>query len=225
MVWGPNLGINYPFRGGGRPYPTMETDPINFMALDTNGDGIINYLDDPYGPYYPGDDFVDWIGMSLYWYPDEGTGFNGPVPATYFRDQLMGVGPTVEQFSPLALQDGGLRQFYRRFVQEKNKPMMIPETAAPYIPSQPAVASHAAIKEAWYSQILSAETRRELSRILLVNQFEEIKADAGMEIRDWRCAADPAVISAFKKVLNQHRTELVFGTDFSIGCGGQFKPK
>jgi hypothetical protein len=57
MVWAPNVGINYPFNSVvPSKYPTMETDPINFRALDTNGDGILNHLDDPYGPYYPGFD-------------------------------------------------------------------------------------------------------------------------------------------------------------------------
>ena len=27
---------------------------------------VLNMADDPYGPYYPGDDAVDWVGMSLY---------------------------------------------------------------------------------------------------------------------------------------------------------------
>ena len=38
----------------------------DFKALDTNGDGVLTMADDPYGPYYPGDDAVDWVGMSLY---------------------------------------------------------------------------------------------------------------------------------------------------------------
>lgn len=34
--------------------------------LDTNGDRVIDMRDDMYSPYYPGDDVVDWVGMSLY---------------------------------------------------------------------------------------------------------------------------------------------------------------
>ena len=224
MVWGPNLGINYPFNSPSALVQLPQPGTPDFAALNTNGDDVIDNLDDPYLPYYPGDEYVDWVALSLYWYPDANTGFNTVPPPTYFRDMATSSGPSMNLVN--APRNGDpTRNFYQRFAVERNKPMMIPETAAPYIPSQPMVDSHAAIKEAWYSQILSAETRRELSRILLVNQFEEIKADAGMEIRDWRCAADPAVMNAFKKVLNQHRTALAFGTDFSIGCGGQFKPK
>lgn len=28
----------------------------DFKALDTNNDGVIDFSDDPYLPYYPGDD-------------------------------------------------------------------------------------------------------------------------------------------------------------------------
>jgi hypothetical protein len=34
--------------------------------MDTNGDGAIDMYDDMYTPYYPGDDWVDWVGMSIF---------------------------------------------------------------------------------------------------------------------------------------------------------------
>lgn len=36
------------------------------QALDTNRNGQLDGGDDPYSPWYPGDDLVDWIGISLY---------------------------------------------------------------------------------------------------------------------------------------------------------------
>jgi hypothetical protein len=63
MVWGPSYGGGYPFTGG-RFVAQPGSD--SFALLDTNGDGIISMLDDPYLPYYPGDAAVDWVGMSLY---------------------------------------------------------------------------------------------------------------------------------------------------------------
>ncbi len=55
MVWAPNVGINYPFFSmTPSRYPTNVSDPVNFRALDTNNDNIIDWRDDPYGPYYPG---------------------------------------------------------------------------------------------------------------------------------------------------------------------------
>jgi hypothetical protein len=37
--------------------------------MDTNGDGVVSDLDDPYAPYYPGDAYVDWVGMSVRAWP------------------------------------------------------------------------------------------------------------------------------------------------------------
>ncbi|MDR6640048.1 glycosyl hydrolase [Paenarthrobacter nitroguajacolicus] len=63
MMWAPNYGGGYPFAGG-----QFEAKPgtPEFAALDTNGDGVVTMNDDAYSPYYPGDEAVDWVGMSLY---------------------------------------------------------------------------------------------------------------------------------------------------------------
>jgi hypothetical protein len=63
LVWSPNEASGYPYPGG--PYTPRSGDP-EFTALDTNRNGQIDNGDDPFMPYWPGDEFVDWIGMSLY---------------------------------------------------------------------------------------------------------------------------------------------------------------
>ena len=35
-------------------------------ALDTNNDGWVDMSDDPYTPFYPGDQWVDWVGLNEY---------------------------------------------------------------------------------------------------------------------------------------------------------------
>jgi hypothetical protein len=66
MVWSPNIGFGYPNRGDGYDQynPTFnDPDPkraANFLVLDTNNDRLLTAEDDPYGPYYPGDEYVDW---------------------------------------------------------------------------------------------------------------------------------------------------------------------
>jgi hypothetical protein len=63
MVWAPNIGRGV-VRGSNAPgqfstnYP--KTGEAEFTELDTNNDGLINGRDDPYTPYYPGDEYVDW---------------------------------------------------------------------------------------------------------------------------------------------------------------------
>jgi hypothetical protein len=37
----------------------MNRTHPDFSICDTNGDGVLDNRDDPYGPYWPGDDVVD----------------------------------------------------------------------------------------------------------------------------------------------------------------------
>lgn len=70
------------------PYTTVRPSAADLQLMDTNRDGVVNsqgrqfrytdYLkkvligyyitDDPYAPYYPGDEYVDWVGASIYTY-------------------------------------------------------------------------------------------------------------------------------------------------------------
>lgn len=58
MLWSPNTGSGYPygypqsnadFPKANDPNPQKRAD---FLAMDTNNDGIISSLDDPYLPYW-----------------------------------------------------------------------------------------------------------------------------------------------------------------------------
>lgn len=51
------------FSPPGVPSPNRLTPDC--LALDTNNDNNISMADDMYTPYYPGDDAVDWVGMSI----------------------------------------------------------------------------------------------------------------------------------------------------------------
>lgn len=59
LVWAPNLGNGYPYG------ETNVANATELAALDTNGNGQLDTGDDPFGPYYPGDNYVDWIGLSI----------------------------------------------------------------------------------------------------------------------------------------------------------------
>ena len=62
LLWSPSSGNGY-------PYPNGKYSVINGTEtahdLDTNGDGVVGYDDDPYSPYYPESDLVDWVGLSM----------------------------------------------------------------------------------------------------------------------------------------------------------------
>ncbi|KAJ3281919.1 hypothetical protein HK104_011207 [Borealophlyctis nickersoniae] len=154
MVWSPNIGTGYPYVGGA--VPLLEDMP----SLDTDGNGVLDNGDDPYLPYYPGDEYVDWVGISLYnlAYSDSGPNKHQTLPVTpdFIPNQLHGQDLT--------------HNFYDRFSVQLNKPFMMSETASFYavydstspnvtagaVSQNPAtaVADEIAIKQSWWRSIL-----------------------------------------------------------------------
>ncbi|KAJ8327407.1 hypothetical protein QVD99_008049 [Batrachochytrium dendrobatidis] len=223
MVWGPNLGVTYPFITSEADVvlPTAKSNPIDFALLDTNKDGKITSLDDPYGPYYPGDEWVDWVSMSLYWYPDGNTGYNILPPDNYFLDSLHGSGENIPKINPVIVNNGGLHDFYERFAHQKNKPFMIPETSAPYISSKPFIKKEADIKQNWWRQIFDAAKKLPLLKAVVF--FEELKVDD--ETRDWRILANDTVRPVFLADQSANRHDYAYALDLKFTCSGQVKVK
>jgi hypothetical protein len=89
FVWGPNIGFGYPYPG--QQYSFKGTSGPDFKVLDTNGDGKFDGSDDPYSPYYPGDEFVDWVGLSTYYFGRAFPWIKNELPEpTKFDDLLRG---------------------------------------------------------------------------------------------------------------------------------------
>ena len=184
-VWAPNDGAGYPFAGGA--FEAAPGSPER-AALDTDGDGDLTPADDPYSPYWPGDEAVDWVGMSLYfWGLEYPWGENELAPAGRFVAQLTGQ-PTGAHADERAIAD-----FYATYAEGHDKPMAIIETAALYDPAGGGP-DEAAVKSAWFEQVFSDETRDRFSRIGMINWFEWRKQEpeVGREI-DWRLTGDPAL--------------------------------
>jgi len=194
MLWAPNYGGGYPFRGG--QYETTPGEP-GFELLDTNEDGILTNADDPYAPYYPGDDVVDWVGMSLYhWdnlYP---WGQNEVAEPGKFITQLLGT------FVGANGDDTPLPDFYDNYSRVRGKPLAIPETAALYDPAQDG--SELDIKSDWWSQVFAPEVSTELPLLRMVNWFEhsKIENEVGGVIIDWRATGTPELAEAFAEHLS-----------------------
>ncbi|RKO86408.1 hypothetical protein BDK51DRAFT_12641, partial [Blyttiomyces helicus] len=57
MVFSPSAG-----------FTSIQNPPApgtpDFLLFDTNSDGVLDESDDPYAPYYAGDQYVDWVGLS-----------------------------------------------------------------------------------------------------------------------------------------------------------------
>ncbi|KAI8803561.1 glycoside hydrolase superfamily [Cladochytrium replicatum] len=113
MVWSPNFGDGYPYPGG-QYAPTAGSS--DYRALDTNNDGTLSGTDDPYSPYYPGDDLVDYVSLSVYWFGPSYPYVNNTLPAAGLFERFL--------TTPV--------NFYQLYSVAKNKPMFITESAAAF---------------------------------------------------------------------------------------------
>lgn len=183
MVWAPNEGAGYPFSGGA--FEARPGSPER-AELDTDGDGDLTRADDPYAPYWPGDDVVDWVGMSLYfWGLEHPWGENELAPPTRFADALRGR-PSGAHADEVAVPD-----FYATYADGHDKPMAIIETAALYDPAGDGP-TEGEVKGAWFGQVFGEATRDEFPRIGLLSWFEWAKDEPEVGTRiDWRLSGDP----------------------------------
>ena len=191
MLWAVNYGGGYPFAGG--RYAAQLGSP-DFKLLDTNHDGKLTYKDDPYTPYYPGDTYVDWVGLSLYhWGSHYPWGANDIPEANSFAAMLHGnyVGTIGDQrYVP---------NFYA-FAVAHHKPLSISETAAFYSPAR--VGDELAIKSTWWSQVFTTLASGKLNNIKMVNWFEWNKYEAEVSERvNWSVTRRAQVLSRFRSAL------------------------
>ncbi|MFS4505224.1 glycoside hydrolase family 26 protein [Clavibacter sp. Sh2141] len=188
-MWAPNEGGGYPFIGGPA---AAAPESAAFPVLDTDGDGALTIADDPYAPYYPGDDAVDWVGMSLYhWGSKHPWGENVLPEEGKFAAQLTG------EYDGLDGDQTAVPDFYGVYGVEHGKPVAIPETAALVVPRGDA-AGERAIKRSWWSQVLSEETATRFPELKMVNWFEWDKDEAEVGERvEWTVLGDPATREAF----------------------------
>lgn len=189
MMWAPNYGGGYPFTGG--QFAALPGS-VDYAALDTDGDGSVTMADDSYLPYFPGDDAVDWVGVSLYHWGNQRPWGNNEVPEDgKFLAMLTGT------YVGTAGDDAAVPDFYTVYGVEHDHPVAVPETAAIYTPSRGG-AAELDIKRAWWRQVFAAETHERLPQLKMVNWFEwdkyEIEIDDGV---DWRAAGAPDVRDAF----------------------------
>jgi hypothetical protein len=209
MMWAPNYGGGYPFAGG-----VSEAVPgtADFVALDTNTDGTLSMADDPYAAYYPGDDVVDWVGMSLYhWGSVHPWGENETPEPHKFAQQLTG------EYNGLGGDDTGVPDFYSVYGVGKGKPVAIPETAALVVHRGDA-AAELAIKQTWWRQIFAEETGEQFPELRMINWFEWVKfePEVGAEI-DWAMTSDDSNRDVFS-------TELPSWATFAsppVPCSGE----
>ena len=115
MMWAPNYGGGYPFAG--RQFAAHQ-GADDYRVLDTDGDGATTMNDDSYAPYYLGDRYVDWAGISLYhWGNQRPWGNNDITEPHKFIDMLTG------NYRGTAADDIGVPDFYRVYGVEHRHPV------------------------------------------------------------------------------------------------------
>jgi hypothetical protein len=193
MMWAPNYGGGYPFTGGAHQAAAGSPEAA---VLDTDGDGGITGADDPYAPYWPGDDAVDWVGMSLYHWGDAYPWGENEVPeAGKFVAQLTG------EYVGLGGDDRVVPDFYRTYGEQHDKPVAIPETAALYAPGAGG-AEELAVKQAWWMQVLAEDLHQQLPRLAMINWFEWDKQESEIGARvDWTVTSADTVRTAYRSDL------------------------
>jgi hypothetical protein len=193
MMWAPNYGGGYPFAGG-----QYEAAPgtADFTALDTDSDGSLTMSDDAYAPYYPGDDAVDWVGMSLYhWGSAYPWGENELPEPNKFVQQLTG------NYAGANGNDTLLPDFYGTYGVQHGKPVAIPETAALFAP-EAGGEPELAIKQAWWSQLFDPGTAAQFPQLKMINWFEWDKDEPEVKGRvDWTITNTPQIREAFTAAL------------------------
>jgi len=104
--------------------------------------------DDPYCPYWPGDDAVDWVGLTLYHFGDVYPWGENEIPAPgKLAAKITGT------YKTGLVDETAVADFYSAYAAGHVKPFAISETAAFYNTARTDGAAALAIKSAWWKQL------------------------------------------------------------------------
>jgi hypothetical protein len=200
MVWSPVYGSGYPF---GREQGTDSEIDLSGARetehLDTDGDGRVDERDDPYGPYYPGDEAVDWVGLFVYRFgQSQGVNRNVTPPPGEVRDRLdesWGYGRKARRDS-----------FYDRFASARDQPMLL-ETSALY---NPAVGgdSELELKRTWWRAVLAEVRDRPLIGAISWLELARVEPEVADQPVDWQAAGTPGSARALLGDLESSTVDL-----------------
>jgi hypothetical protein len=195
MVWSPTWGGGYPFAAAAPATGVLQ-------QLDTNNDGTVDGGDDPYSPYYPGDNAVDWVGLSLYHDDSDGGAAVNTVPTDDELTRKLGRTASGAETSVAS-------QFYTDYVDGRDKPMML-RTAALYSPTGGG-ASELSIKQAWWNQVFDAVSDGQYNRIdvVLWQDSTATRGAVGESFIDWSATVNSTTRPAFTTDLAE--SELLLG--------------
>ncbi|GAA95168.1 glycoside hydrolase family 26 protein [Mixia osmundae IAM 14324] len=191
IVWAPNTGQSYPY---GQTAPTNAAD---LAALDTNGDGQYDNADDPFSPYYPGDAYVDWIGMSVYYKGPNHQNLNVPQTGGFCSSEIHNLDPDTGVVNVV--------DFYETYCTKAGKACMLAESGSAYHETVAGGSSQLAMQQAWWQDCMLNTTFYDANpRLKLIMQFEyeKLETDGGTaDLRDYRLTNATDVLAAFQQDL------------------------
>jgi hypothetical protein len=197
MLWAPVYG------GGMYAAAASSPAPDVLEALDTDGDGRLTTTDDPYAPYYPGDDATDWVGLRIaHWDNAPPWGDNDIPEADRLVQSIRG------RYRGSLGDQRATPDFYARFVRSdtRRKPMALLDTAALFNPARKG-ASEQEIKLAWLQQVFGATER--LPGIALVTWRETVRIEAGAADGariDWRISHSAPLRAELRRLMQRENT-------------------
>jgi hypothetical protein len=203
MLWTVAYGAGYPF---GRAYGAIPgSGPREATQLDTSGDGEVGAEDDPYGPYYPGAQAVDWVGMTMYHFgrlrdPDRQRDFGdglrpepGEVAARLSERYGYASGAPADRAS-----------FYDRYSRGTDTPFAL-ETGILTVPGRSGGDPELAVKRDWWRQVLSPDLRASYPNLAAIAWLEKQRPEdevGGADV-DWRATHTDRLAAALRDDLDR----------------------
>jgi hypothetical protein len=193
IMWAPNEGTSYPYEGRSH---LAERGSEHFEVLDTDGDGELTQADDPYAPFWPGAEHVDWVGLSIYHFGAAPPWGDNELPeAGKFVDRVLG------RYDGAEGDATAVPDFHATYADGEGKPFAIAETSALFVPERANEgAAEADIKFAWAEQLFAADVPEQLPELDLIVWFEHVKPEETVPdvTSSWAVSQDGQVVDAFR---------------------------
>ncbi|KAI9097199.1 glycoside hydrolase superfamily [Phlyctochytrium arcticum] len=222
FLWAPNSSNGYPFPGG---LSSPTNNSVDVSTLDTNKDGKYDFGDDPYSPFYPGDEWVDWVGLSMYHYGAQYPWVDNVLPKPGVVDAMLEAGGNMSAYNFYTMFSGnGTGPRVTTPVSKGGKPFIIAENAATFhlgflkkdqaetlaLPLN-AGPGMLAIKQAWWRQIFDKQFLATHPKIKAICNFE-FKKQEEETLREFRSMGDyetPNPDTDENKVFKAFRDDLI----------------
>ncbi|KAH8919848.1 glycoside hydrolase family 26 protein [Atractiella rhizophila] len=204
IVWSPYASEGYPW---GMVLGNIQSEDTR-QILDTDHNNILNSKDDAFKDYYPGDQYVDWNGISYYYNGKQSPYLKNEDPPT----GLLAGGVT----GTSVITPNGLPLTFTNFYQNycANKPCMLSETGAAWhsnlTGSNTGTATQSSLQTAWWTDgILNPTFYTTYPKFKMINLAErQVAKEPNYDNRDYRISADDTIrasfLSAFAAVKDTH---------------------